>query len=37
MLRTPIPKQREALRELGVPLTARSYGSEAPRRGIMAI
>ena len=37
MLRTPIPKQREALREIGVALTAKSYGSEAPRRGIMPI
>ena len=37
MLRTPIPKQREALRELGVPLTAKSYGSDAPRRGVMPI
>ena len=37
MLRTPIPKQREALRELGVALTARSYGSDAPRRGIMPL
>jgi glutathione S-transferase len=37
MLRTPIPKQRDALRELGVPLTAKSYGSPTPRRGIMPI
>jgi glutathione S-transferase len=37
MARTPIPKQREALRELGVALTAKSFGSEAPRRGIMPL
>jgi glutathione S-transferase len=37
MLRTPIPRQREALREQGVALTAKSYFSETPRRGIMAI
>ena len=35
LLRTPIPKQREALREQGVALTAKSYFSETPRRGIM--
>ena len=37
MLRTPIPKQREALRELGVALTPESYGTSEPRRGIMPI
>jgi glutathione S-transferase len=37
MLRTPIPNQRDALRELGVPLTAKSYGTQTPRRGIMPI
>ena len=37
MVRTPIPKQREALREQGVALTAQSYGSDTPRRGIMPL
>jgi glutathione S-transferase len=37
MARTPIPKQRDALREQGVALTAKSFGSETPRRGIMPI
>ncbi|HEX5064883.1 MAG TPA: glutathione S-transferase family protein [Myxococcota bacterium] len=37
MARTPIPKQRDALRELGVALTAKSFGSETPRRGVMPI
>lgn len=37
MLRTPIPQQREALREQGVALTAKSYFNETPRRGIMPI
>ena len=37
MVRTPIPKQREALLEQGVALTAQSYGSDTPRRGIMPL
>jgi glutathione S-transferase len=37
MARTPIPKQRDALRELGVALTAKSVATENPRRGIMPI
>jgi glutathione S-transferase len=37
MLRTPIPQQREALREMGAPISAETLGSDAPRRGIMPI
>jgi glutathione S-transferase len=35
MLRTPIPRQRAALAELGAPLTAETLGTDAPRRGVM--
>jgi glutathione S-transferase len=35
--RTPIAQQREALREMGAPLTAESWGTAAPRRGMMKI
>ena len=37
MLRTPIPKQRDALREAGVTLTRESFGTPTPRRGVMPI
>jgi glutathione S-transferase len=37
MLRTPIPRQREALAALGAPLTAETLGTDAPRRGVMRI
>ena len=37
MIRTPIPQQRAALAELGAPLTAESFATETPRRGVMAI
>jgi glutathione S-transferase len=37
MIRTPIPQQREALAELGAPLTRESYGTSTPRRGVMPI
>jgi glutathione S-transferase len=37
MMRTPIPKQREALAALGVPLLAESYAAATPRRGIMPV
>jgi glutathione S-transferase len=37
MLRTPIPKQRAALAEMGAPLTRETVGGEAPRRGVMRI
>ncbi len=36
-IRTPIAEQRRVLAELGAPLTAESYGTPTPRRGIMAI
>jgi glutathione S-transferase len=36
-LRTPPAKHRDALAELGAPLTAESYGTDAPRRGLMRI
>ncbi len=35
MMRTPIAKQREMLREMGAPISAESYGTESPRRGVM--
>jgi glutathione S-transferase len=35
MMRTPIPRQREALAELGAPLLAETYGTATPRRGIL--
>ena len=37
MLRTPIPRQRAALGELGAPLAAESFATEVPRRGVMPI
>ena len=37
MLRTPIAQHRSALAELGAPLTRESYGTSAPRRGVMPI
>ena len=37
VLRTPIPQQRDKLREMGAPISAESYASAAPRRGIMPI
>jgi len=37
MLRTPIPQQREALREAGAPVTEMTFGTSAPRRGLFAI
>jgi glutathione S-transferase len=35
MLRTPIPRHREALSELGAPLMRESYGTATARRGVM--
>jgi glutathione S-transferase len=35
--RTPIPKQRAALAEMGAPLSAETYGTPTPRRGVMRI
>jgi len=37
MLRTPIPQQRAALAELGAPVTAESFATATPRRGLMPI
>jgi glutathione S-transferase len=37
MRRTPIAEQRAALAAMGAPLTAETYGTAAPRRGIMQI
>ena len=37
LMRTPIPQHRAALAELGAPLSAQSYATAAPRRGIMRI
>jgi glutathione S-transferase len=36
-MRTPIPKQRDALREAGAPITAESLGTPRPRRGVLNI
>ena len=36
-IRTPIPKHRAALAELGAPLTKDTFFSEKPRRGVLAI
>ena len=35
MMRTPIPKQRAMLREMGAPIAAETYGTDTPRRGPM--
>jgi glutathione S-transferase len=37
VLRTPIAQQRDKLREMGAPISAETYGSASPRRGIMPI
>ncbi len=37
ILRTPIAEQRNALKALGAPVSAETYGTTAPRRGIMPI
>lgn len=37
LLRTPIPKHRAVLTEMGAPLSAESYGTTMPRPGIMRI
>jgi glutathione S-transferase len=36
-IRTPLPEQRAALAGMGAPLTAESYGTSSPRRGVMPI
>ena len=37
VLRTPIGQQRDKLREMGAPISAETYASAAPRRGIMPV
>lgn len=37
ILRTPIPKHREALKSLGGPISDETYGTATPRRGVMPI
>jgi len=37
ILRTPIAEQRDKLRSLGAPISAATYATAAPRRGIMPI
>ncbi len=37
VLRTPIAQQRDKLKEMGAPISAETYASDAPRRGIMPI
>lgn len=37
MIRTPVPKHRSALAELGAPLSGETYGSSTPRPGLMRI
>ena len=37
ILRTPIAKQRETLKGLGAPIGDETYGTAAPRRGVMPI
>jgi glutathione S-transferase len=36
-IRTPIPEQRRVLGELGAPLTAESFATATPRRGVMRV
>ncbi len=36
-LRSPIAQQRDKLREMGAPISAETYGSASPRRGVMPI
>jgi hypothetical protein len=35
MMRTPLPLHRAALAEMGAPLMSDTYGTTAPRRGMM--
>jgi glutathione S-transferase len=37
MIRTPIPRHRAVLAELGAPLLVKSYATATPRRGVMRI
>ncbi|SFL91973.1 glutathione S-transferase family protein [Marinobacter zhejiangensis] len=36
-MRTAIPQHREALQDAGAPISAQSYGSERPRKGILSV
>ena len=37
LMRTPIPKHRSVLAEMGAPLSDETWGTTAPRRGVMRI
>jgi len=37
MIRTPIAQHRSVLAEMGAPILAESYGTSAPRRGVMRL
>jgi len=37
LMKTPIPRHREALAELGAPLTSETLATHAPRRGVLNI
>jgi len=37
MIRTPIAQHRSVLTEMGAPILAESYGTSAPRRGVMRL
>jgi glutathione S-transferase len=37
MLRTRIPRQRDALAEMGAPISTETYGTPTPRRGVMPL
>ena len=37
LMRTPIPKHRSVLAEMGAPLLSETYGTTVPRRGVMRI
>ncbi|MFI5002752.1 MAG: glutathione S-transferase family protein [Reyranellales bacterium] len=37
VLRVPVPQQRDALRVLGAPISAETFGTSSPRRGVMPI
>ncbi len=37
MMRTPIPKHRAVLTEMGAPVSNETYGTTVPRRGVMRI
>jgi glutathione S-transferase len=36
-LRTPLPEQREALKDAGAPISDDSYCADSPRRGVLAL